>query len=351
MEVVRMKLEIPQYAGARVRWVEASNTFEIQRPDGSWVTDVTGDYRHAESGRRAARTDIDRRCLAAANATNAFRSTIDTALATFNEIGIASAALSVGLAFIPELVSKGFAIGFAFASLALSIGSEILIEDFDSDCYDAIQCALYCTSDSNAQWSAQRLDTSLLLMGDDARISANALLVCQFILGVLWGEVGLSNAGTMTAVATATCSCDCEWCYQWDFTAVNGSFTAGGAYTTWLSGTGWQGGFINAQSQEALFMYRDFTPSVVTFLSMGYTKTAGSGANNVSRMQMRLGSTIVFGNDSITTGTGLTKTAEGYGTCSRIYIDINTGVSPGTIVVGHILIRGIGTNPFGTDNC
>jgi len=366
MEVVRMKLTIPQYDVTSVRWVEATDTFEIQLPDGSWATYETGDYRRAESGRLPARIDTDKRCLSAANATQAVRDTIDATLGTFNEIGIASAALGVGLAFIPELVSKGFAIGFAFASLALSIGSEILIESFDTDAYDAIQCALYCAADSSGQWSLSRLNSALNAIHDDPFIDDYADVVTSFILYTLWGEVGTSNAGTMGKVTSATCSCDCQWRYSvycpdtsglWGLASsptwgVLGFYTAGVGFTqrsSQASSSGWA---------TQLFIGIDIpTSTTLTKVSVECSGAWGVDADNIKGLK------IVVDGATVYTKTSAVSNFEWNGSISSVdHVDINSilgydGYPPpyanpgGTMTITRVTLEGQGDCPFPIEDC
>ena len=242
LQIVRMRLRIPptNAAGKKTRWHEATNAIQFQALDGSWVDDPTLDPRYDPQYRLPLRTGSNKPCLSAYNAVYQFKLMVDAWQAGFSGLGLANSSIAISFLFMPAVNIVVEAVT-AVSGLILSIGSVAIATSFDEPCYEAMRCALSCAADDDGQWSKARMDDALYQLSIDADVDTIAESIISAVFNLIWGNVGLSNAGTMTDVTTADCdSCGCRWEKTWDFT-VSSELPAGATLynMVWVSGLGY----------------------------------------------------------------------------------------------------------------
>ena len=142
------------------------------------------------------------------------------------------------------------------------------------------------------------------------------------------------------------CVDDCpqEWCYTFDFTTSDGGWARvpGTTFGVWTTGVGWQGN--KSGSVYAIYIGRSFTTSVITSVEMLVDVPGGLNAD--SDWNINVGGNVQSG--VLAVGT---NTCTWSGSVSAGNIKINPNDTAQNLTVIRVTVRGIGVNPFGTDNC
>jgi len=235
----------------------------------------------------------------------------------------------------------------SIAGAIFDIGYTALTAAFTTTEYDALLCIFYCNVDASGQVSATKLAHIETLI--TSQLNTTAALVVNAIL-FIQGEVGLSNAGVFEGLTGQDCSaCECEWCFTFDFTASDGGWhILTGAPGTYVPGVGWQGTYVSPTNISSLRMAIDFTETVISQYDVDYT--VGSEGSMAGDGFLRLrdsGSTVFSGDVNGNPGT------------YHYHFDVSGNAdaawagsdSAGTQTVTRITLHGLGTNPFGDDNC
>jgi len=340
--------------------------------DGVWQ-EPTGDYYIPPPAAREEPTAEERRCLAAANATNVLFVMYEELTDLFGEALGTIEALADWAGFIGAAIIPG--LGLAVRAL-LTIGviafkevfdfTEFITADFWTSTFtDNMRCTLYeCSTDTagvvtfdfDCAW--ERIKGQIQWL--DPTIASAALAgQVLFMLNSI-GAQGLNLAGATTAIETADCSeCGVLHCYELNFRTSNhsGEFTlSGGSYS---SGIGYIGTGGSAPNFQDVYGYWAFPEDIqVAEYQMDYSKGTGSGANNVNNLNL-LGSPVTnytsplvdqntfnaFGNDLI-------KGSSYSGMAGGIGFDVNTGDSNSYAQVHALRVYYYGDIPAGwSDNC
>jgi hypothetical protein len=172
------------------------------------------------------------------------------------------------------------------------------------------------------------------------------------------GLMGAQQTGSLYVGDCSSCAPPSTWCYEFDFTASDGGWTAvdNVAYPChWSTGVGWVSDGAGTIGLEAVYIQRAFTSEAITSIEMAYHFAHASDAFHPPHVFYNFSSIsspgAVYGyypntagdqdatvTATVTTG-GLAAAVESYPTAS------------GTNIVTLIRLHGAGTNPFGTDNC
>lgn len=323
-------------------------------PDGgtTWEPAPEVDPRHQTN--IPARSGSDKTCQGAGSVAEYIKRFINLVVSLVSASATLVQGASAMVGFM-KVLSGSYAILFellyeTFATLA-SFGATTIAAAFDDTVYHEIACILTCHMDSNGQLDQARLDAAMSQIGTD--IGGTAGTVTNLILSIM-GFAGVNKAASFYNTSNDCGDCEsCDWCYVIDFTQGAGGFslrTAGvGAYS---AGVGWVGVNYNANSKSVLSIVRSLAASInITSMSIVYTKTAGSGGNNVNWMDAVLGGTTKIHNTSNVFGSDQVKTTTSSQTVDGFYIDINSGDSVATVTLKSLTLRGTGNNPFGADNC
>jgi len=282
--------------GGSVVRIGADGHFE-ELIDSEWLPPA-GDNTVPPVPPREGGTDEDKRCLAAANATNTMKILYET-LADDYAAGLTLAeaishfiAVVAAIIFLPGgLIAAAIALALVLFRVVYETAAFVTADYWTAEFDDKFQCALYeCAS----------VDGEGVVTFDfecfQTELSAAINAIADPFEVVLWGQVqamlmflgvdGLNLAGATTAIPTADCDVCDEKCFFLDFRVTNGSglgvTIVEGSYT---GGTGIVGTFANSSSARVLTMYWAFGATVeVTRLKSLYTKTGGAGGSNVNRL-------------------------------------------------------------------
>lgn len=280
----------------------------------------------------------ENRCIAAANAVNTLltlHAEVASKISVPNGFMLATtiASLLIAMLFIPfsAIVILGI-----MSSGALVIFAALTYGDFSEEVQDDLRCILYCAAEDDG--GVVTFDFSEVKAGVGENIAPlNIWAAIDKYLDII-AEGGLNLAGATTAVTEAECDCpDCptEWCYEWDQTAFEAD---------------WQ--FIFGSSQGTRFVYADigFT-STITHVEFEWAWN-GLGAGGSSGRAMWLGENfgfLLFNDSDITTLASIWDGSEET-TGFTIGVNADSG-SGGILTINRVMMRGIGENPFGEDNC
>lgn len=343
--------------------------------NGIWQ-ETTGDYYIPPPAAREEPTSEERRCLAAANATNTLQIMYEELTDLFGSALGTIEAITEWAGFIGAAILPG--LGLAVRAL-LTIGviafkeifdfTEFITADFwTSQFTDNMRCTLYeCSSDDagvvtfdfDCAWQKIKGQIEWL----DPTIASAALAgQVLFMLNSI-GAQGLNLAGATTAIEDAYCdNCGVEHCYEINFLTENGASkgwtTQGG---TWVSGSGIQGANINTNNRSDAYGYWDFGVLVnASRIECEYTKTAGSGAGNVNNFKglnpVLTYSTTQAGalNSFNALGSALTKAID-YDPLQELEgmgVDINSGTTTTNVYIRKLRVYYYGDIPSGwSDNC
>lgn len=165
--------------------------------------------------------------------------------------------------------------------------------------------------------------------------------------------------------ASENLPCDCTaWCYHFDFEAAQESWTNRSSdsrpFGVWTSGVGWQsvwgsvGGF-----DERLYIERDFTAVHVTQVKMTFNLVGTGGNSRHWTLQAKLAgslkSQMTIDYLSLPTdGTPIVAVLNVYEPIDEIeqsLVGDAAGDGDIDLTITECIVRGNGTNPFGTTNC
>ncbi len=214
MKIVRKLLTATEISPADQRWDETCDCPQTTPDNGTTWNDAPGlDTRHADNYRNPALTTADPQCDAAANMVAQVRASVDLIVSRGSLVGAASSLLALWLLAVGPV---GWLIDLLVIGLEalLAIGVIAIDAAFTEGVYDDLLCIFYCNSDVDGQISAEQF-ANILTAIDGMDSVVNATLDVFFNV---WGEVGLSNAGS-TGSETGDCSgcTSCDQCYEWGF--------------------------------------------------------------------------------------------------------------------------------------
>lgn len=351
--------------GGKIIRIGAHGHIEQLDDSGAWG-DPTGDYVIPPPDARTGGTAADQNCLAAKNATNVLEQLYEN-LAESWDAHLSEA--EAGTEFIGLVVGL---VGFEFAPITFGVVAFFLalfgalyaaLEYLGSDLWDAaftnqMTCFLVDCASNDAgvvtfDWDC--LMTRLNSLTDSfglTELQIRLYLQVTFMLYFIGGIDGLNLAARTTDITNDDCSaCDVEWCYEFLFELGEQGWTA--VSPTTYSGTQYEGGFVDANSQDWAFIHIEFAPTNVTLVQMNFCKNFGAGANNGVGCSAYLSGVDVF--DSYPGGhsdcPGVIDFAPELVT-DQIYLNVNSGSAAGAgVAIVRVAMRGTGDNPFGEDNC
>lgn len=340
--------------------------------DGSWG-DPTGDYIIPPPDARSGGTIQDQECLAAENAVNVIHLLYENLADSFASHLSEAEALTaftlavislVGFEFAP--ITAAIVAFFAVAFTALYEALAYLTADlWDDAVSQQIECFLLaCATNTDGvvtfDWDCfigklNSLTNNFLLSETQLRLYLQITYILYFIGGV----DGLNLAGGTTAIIDAHCDECIVHCFYVDLRLTDGSefgvIIVGG---TWVDGLGVQGddGGSNNRSDATLFWPFGSVIAAVTG-SVFYTKTAGSGANNVNNLYALNPATayntteIAIGTENAL-GTSLQKELSIENALAGLGSDINTGTNSTPCYAEGLMVTYTGDMPDGwSDNC
>jgi len=307
------------------------------------------------------------KCLAAANATEvysqlwqAWKETWDTS--TFL-VAVAGIITIIGLLiFYP--VALPFVITFftELYGLMTAIGAD----DFDSEKQEIFRCILYCASTEGTEGItynfSQVVDEVDALWTPVTDINVWAAI--HYLLLIV-GEDGLNRAATTTSITSAECDCpDCAetWCYTFFFDEAQYGWNGYDAPQDARWGTAWTPhGFIypsDPSNRARGHLYIDFPtfPAIVTSITITRTELMDGNLSEYQFANRTLYSTPAWTSPAVA-NTDLEQTYNlpddtemgGFIVYQYNATATNLPITPG--IITRIVLRGLGDNPFGPENC
>jgi len=337
---------------------------------GSWGS-PTGDYIIPPPEARTDGTAPDQNCLAAKNAVNVLEQLYETLseqwashvseAEALTEFAVAAIAL-VGFEFAP--ITFAIAAFFEVAFAALYTALEYLGADlWDANFSKQIECFLLTCVNNDAgvvtfDWDCflAQLNTLTDSFGL-SEVQIRLYIQVTYMLYFIGGVDGLNLAARTTEITNDDCSfCDLPWCYTWDFTASNGGWTpqviSGLDFATYSAGNGWGARIQSDGCSNHAYWYieKAVSPSASNWesIEVEYASAVGS-FDGLAMYQIKSGSAVntsAFTNGSTTTHDATLAPVD----TDTLRINLNKcGMTQLYIV--RITVRGVGENPFGTDNC
>jgi hypothetical protein len=224
-------------------------------------------------------------CLAAANITESFRSSMLQTVGILGDLGgFATLLVSIEafLALALPLIGEVIVIATEMAAGAIDAGAIEMAAAFSGSgvepIYAALKCSINCFVESDGTVTtgiiaAIKDDFLPKLPGliDSTGVALWTLFVTDFFDAN--GPNGLMKFGKLSNVVTSDCSgCDCGWCYEWNFLINDGGFTTGlfgQPASTWDS-AGWHAGHDGSGSAQNFIHLTGLDVSTAEKLEVGY---------------------------------------------------------------------------------
>lgn len=324
----------------------------------TWVDSPGDDPRHTVSYLMPPRTGTDLSCKSAASKVKWLKDFIDYEAALM-VAGATVTGVANGLLGFADFLFPGgvlLALFLEIAEIIFDVGAAALTGAFTSDQYDLLLCIFFCNCAGDGTVSVAQI--ALIESQVTEQLNTTAGIIVDAILGAQ-GEVGLSNAGTLYDV-TADCSgCECDHCFYLDLTATDGSGVGlvinQGVFTL---GVGIVGTFSGGEADLTITWPFGVVIDVLS-IDMTYTKTAGSGADNVNHLNAlnpvtNYVTTLIVQEGTNSLGTAITKTLTVNDNLAGLGADINAGAGAGDVpaIILSYTIRYRGDIPSGwSDNC
>jgi len=337
--------------------------------DGEWV-EPDNFYDLPPTPARTEPTPDERLCLASANASAAFALFYENVSDSVND-GLTTAEAAVALATVvagtlgatgfglalSALIEIGVLIWGVFYAIVEFIAADVWTEEFG----EKFTCVLLACASEEADVVHFDYDcvlntlanaTSLTLDLEEVRLFGQIAYLMQFI-----GAQGLDAMGATTSVEAYDCSECVTWCYEWLFNAGNADWYYPGGDSTcanYVADQYWEA--CETGIYKNLYMEVFGHGTVITHVEFDYERdvaiTAGE-QNEISWYDPDTSTRTVL--HSQTSGT-LSGTLEWDGEqflaggSVQAYVNLGENQS-GYGRVTRILMRGNGTNPYGSNVC
>jgi hypothetical protein len=250
-----------------------------------------------------------------------------------------------------SLLLTGFtdaAVAAALVLAVLQITSTDWNAAFTSTVWADLLCILYCNSASDGSYSQGEFDT---IRGQVEAKTGTAWDIIGLILDII-GKDGLTWAAGIRTTESADCSsCDCVFCFKWDFTESDGGFVKSSSYGVYTPSTGWQTTLREDNAAMLGTFERSIPSTYVNELEIQVLTTATDPYPN-QFLQALAGATVVTQlNIDVPNNTGvITKVLTVNAVIDKIRFNLDVSATP--VQTGlYVIIRGTGSNPFGSDNC
>lgn len=369
VDVIRGRLSEEDVTPPNIRYNPDTDTVQFSPDGGVTWNDAEGqDPRRAPAFLKPPLTGSDLQCDAAANMTAWLKAFLDEIIADLEFIGTVGLVVSTAINFW-ALLFEPVAIIELIAEAATTIGgvgSSALDAAFSSETYDLILCIFFCDIGTDGQVSEEQFTQ---IQTDMSALNATAQIVMALILGAQ-GRIGLSNAGAIGSETGDCDDCACGWCYEFDFTAGDGGWTAlpsasyspGGARGNYASDR-WNSSksVTGPNSAELFFRVALPSPANITRVDVLYNRTPGAFDLGFSNSITGDGDYYI----SVSPMASNTDTGSGDRTLAfagsidlTSFVNVwlfasitGSGDPGGSLYCTKITLRGVGENPFGADNC
>lgn len=219
MFVIRKKLSATEGISETQRWDETAEEFQISYDGGAtWVDSPESDPRNNPALINPETSD---QCDAAQGFSNFVRLFVDSTYEAFNVVGITSAAISIGLLWLPG-INLFWKIAQIVADGILAIGATTLAATFDEDTYDQIRDIAYCYIDATGHFDQEAFDGIGAAL--QTEIGGSAFNITMALMYNLYGLVGFANASIDLAEGADCSGAVCTWGYTWSFDGTYANF-------------------------------------------------------------------------------------------------------------------------------
>jgi len=348
VETIRKRLDSSEVIPPGTRWDEECDCVQETPDDGvTWTQNDGLDPRVNPGSQFPPRGGADPRCDAAENAGLKLEQLINAIVIGVSDGQIAMTILDICLLFIPG-INILVSLIWVVTELLLAIGTTVIAAAFDSTTYDTIVCIFYCRMDDEGVVTEEALVN--ILADIEAQIGGVASAVCQIIIGQVWKQVGLTNAGVLGDASGDCDECACEWCIHYDFTVSDWGFVAD-TYGHWESGRGWVSDTVTGSAQ-AMIVLLDFTATTIKSYATTQCFDVDAGGTGAGRYtDLRNGPSIVSSSAG-GAASGCEPTGhEGTWTATRLLVNPSGTLSSGNIVMTDAYLSGIGEKPSGGEDC
>lgn len=294
----------------------------------------------------------DRRCIQAGNFVQFCKQQTDAFIA---DSGSWLALTGLVIAFLALLTVLGaISLGtltpviLPLMAAIWSLGNSGFNAVMNQAAYDDLLCVLYCHIPEDgiiteAVWQQIKGAIKEEIPGTPGLYFYMYVLSC--------GPVGVQNMMYIPSPSSppnceACDACDPEWCYEFNFLITDGTFVnvSGSNYGNWSSGQGWVSELVSGSGGQSIWIKRDFV-ATITRVEIDVTWTNTSGRN----IQVNTQDTALI-TDVGAAPLSHTFTWDGLRGATQLVLNPSGGA--GNVVrITRLLVRGTGTNPFGTDNC
>lgn len=316
-------------------------------PDGgtTWVTNEEADPRITTT-KPPIKDEADPKCLAAASVVKYVKRIIDNITGPI-AAGTTAGGIALGLVtLLTDLGPYGILIGvLGFAALNLiAIGAGTITASMTVTVYDELLCILMCNFSDTGSMTGGAL--SEVYAEIDDQIGGEAAVILHILFGFM-GFGGLSGAARLK-LATDDCSgCGCVWCFEFDFTVGQFDWYIGYA-GTYAAGTGFKSVTVGSNTQ--LDVQRVFAAQYVTTVEVTFNR--GHAANGGTSVAGFYNAGVLFSNPGVSTAIGShTQTLTVNHTTDKIEFAIDTSGFTAVNTISKVVVRGVGDNPFGENNC
>ncbi len=246
LQVIRKELDPAEVYPENLRYDADCDCVQQTYDDGAtWVEQPGQDPRTSDTFRYPTIGGGDPQCAAAANMTHFLQDVVETTLAN---LALGLDALGLATSILPLFVELGpfeilFGLGIGLASGLISLGVDVINEEFTSEVYDQLTCIFYCNIEIDGSVTSE--DLAAISSQIDAEMSADVALIMGLMF-LLSGPVGLSNEGTIgdAEFDCSSCTSSATGSHTFDLTAAQGEWQASAFApgNTWALG-GWQNNY------------------------------------------------------------------------------------------------------------
>lgn len=315
----------------------------------------------------------DKRCAAAGSIRTILEEDFIQAM---DDADTSNALLTLVIAMIAVFLTAGAGLPLlvmAMVNAIIGFGIAATKSAFTAQVWDDLECILYCNMGDDASFTEGQWQTVKDLVFEHYAGSIVQTVLYNTINAA--GFVGLTNmarSGRVTDNDCSLCDCDDTWCYLFDFvTAGDEDWTPDShldfGMGVYVLGEGWN--YTDKvmtsqnpdQARRAVQIERIFSTRTITRIVATYNYVKGSTSSGTAPASLILvGDTTLVSRSFNAETDGVGKTLEWNGAVSasnirfisRSSLDIAAPYTySGDVRLTSVLVEGLGTNPFGEDNC
>jgi len=297
------------------------------------------------------------KCAAAENVMQGIKSQLEQSVDELN-LGVSLVALIASILAVVAVFMSGGTLAplvTALGGALFGAGSVAIEAAFTSEVWDDFRCIVYTHIPDDGVFTQAAIDAIWAQIGDDF-IGIVVTILRSYV--EMFGAVGMTNLGrTGSADGTDCADCDGEWCWTIDFTENDQEWSPylAAYYAEYYSGQGW-GADTSTADDHVCYIQSPAMPDMqltrveVHCTSAPQAFTWLQGFDGVSGVIDEK----VNDPDAVTIYEPEAPLEFWEVNNLRVLIQSGEGTPPYpdlTAKIFKIVLYGIGSNPFGTDNC